>query len=131
MPVPHSNLKQYTTIVTIKVSNELAFSWMWNIVCSVFKIKWDNLLVFLARKRRRLRDSAVQRSLTSINFQRKTNQTIKERFLLKNYVAPVIFKRWWSNDVYIESYKQKAIINTTFFNKLKNAFKVMSQTFFK
>ena len=129
--MPHSNLKQYTTTVTIKVSNELAFSWMWNIVCSVFKIKWDNLLVFLARKRRRLRDSAVQRSLTSINFQRKTNQTIKERFLLKNYVAPVIFKRCWSNDVYIESYKQKAIINTTFFNKLKNAFKVMSQTFFK
>ena len=25
MPVPHSNLKQYTTIVSIKVSNELAF----------------------------------------------------------------------------------------------------------
>ena len=86
----------------------------------------------MARKRRQLRDRAPQRSLTPVSWQRKTNQVIKERFLLKNYVAPMIFKRWrntdvykenykrWRNtDVYKENYKQKAINTACFQQVLK------------
>ena len=70
----------------------------------------------MARKRRQLRDSAPQRSLTPISWQRKTNQ---ERFLLKKYVAPMIFKRWRNTDVYKENYKQKAINTACFQQVLK------------
>ena len=73
----------------------------------------------MARKRRKLRDSAPQRSLTPISSQIKTNQVIKERFLLKNYVAPMIFKGFRNTDVYKENYKQKAINTACFQQVLK------------
>ena len=44
---------------------------------------------------------------TPIRSRRKTNQTIKRRLLLKNYIGLVIFKWFQSTDVYKESYTQK------------------------
>ena len=88
---------------------------------SPVKSQFLNLLCCWARKGRQLRDRTLQRGSTPISSRRKTNQTIKEGFLLKYYASLVIFRRWWSTDVYKESYKQDAI-NTAFFSASSKTF---------
>ena len=70
-------------------------------------------------------------SLTPKRPQRKTDQTVKKPYLLKNYTSPVIFKRWCSTDVYKECYEQKAMRIRPFPARSKMFLKYCHELFFQ